>query len=89
MPIPSPNLAHQVVKIFPDFPIEDVAKSLPRFPDQQSAALWLSKSPAEIRMEAERQQASPAPAAKPTAREQHNQRMMERAREIDRQRKAK
>ncbi|MBF6570489.1 MAG: hypothetical protein IVW54_16605 [Candidatus Binataceae bacterium] len=89
MPIPSPDLAHQVVKKFPDFPIEDVAKSLPRFPDQVSAALWLSKSAVEITMEAQRQQDSPGPAAKPTARDQHNKRMMDRAHELDRQRKAK
>lgn len=89
MPIPSPDLAHQVVKKFPEFAIEDVARSLPRFPDQQNAGLWLKKSAVEIRMEAQRQQDSPGTKAKPSARDEHNKRMMDRAHELDRQRKAK
>jgi hypothetical protein len=83
MPVPSPDLAVEVVKKFTHLSPEEAARALPRFPDQRNAALWLSKSVLEIELEAARQATALHGDRKPTAKEQHQQHMLERARQVD------
>lgn len=84
LPKPSAQLAREVREKFPDLAPAELAARLPRFPGQNSPALWRTMSRVDLEDETRRQSSDSG--RKPSAKDEQAQRVMARA--IERDKKA-